>query len=51
MGKKIDVDAFRLHMTNLANKAKSENNKDNEAMFRAAINLVEVYAEIYGKEE
>ena len=50
MGKKIDVDKFKNHMLNLADKAKDERNPELCASFLTAIKLVEEYANVFGED-
>lgn len=50
MAKVIDVDEFKKHVNNLADKAVDRGEASAAIAFRALIEIMDVYVDIYGKE-
>ncbi len=48
MSKIIDVDKFKEHMGNLADKAASSGDAGSVIAFRMLIEILDVYTDIYG---
>lgn len=50
MSKVINVDEFKVHMGNLADKAASTGDAGSVIAYRMLIEILDIYADIYGED-